>query len=98
MLVKSKMSAPELGALWTTYHKKTMILRILEHFISKSEDQKAKDLMSGLWEKLHSKVIEITTMLENDGAVPPIGFSRKMLLWMRQNYMRTALILCSVGY
>ncbi|MGO4276861.1 DUF3231 family protein, partial [Paenibacillus sp. TAF58] len=41
------------------------------------EDQKAKDLMSGLWEKLHSKVIELTTMLENDGAVPPIGFSKE---------------------
>ncbi|MCY9691518.1 DUF3231 family protein [Paenibacillus alginolyticus] len=77
MLVKSKMNAAELGALWTTYHKKTMILRILEHFISKSEDQKAKDLMSGLWEKLHPKVIEITKMLENDGAVPPIGFSKE---------------------
>ncbi|WP_246309816.1 DUF3231 family protein [Paenibacillus alginolyticus] len=33
--------------------------------------------MSGLWEKLHSKVIEITTMLENDGAAIPIGFSKE---------------------
>ena len=35
--------------------KKTMILRFLEHFIQTSDDQKAKNLMSGLWEKLHLK-------------------------------------------
>ncbi|MGE8207184.1 DUF3231 family protein [Heyndrickxia sp. NPDC080065] len=74
---KPKMSSTELGALWTTYHKKTMILRILEYFIEKSDDQKAKDLMSDLWEKLHPKVVEIKTMLENDGAVTPIGFTKE---------------------
>jgi hypothetical protein len=58
-----------------TYHKKTMILRILEYLIEKSDDQKAKDLMSGLLEKIHPKVIELKTMLENDGAAPPMGLT-----------------------
>lgn len=70
-------SSTELGSLWTTYHKKTMILRILEYLIEKSDDQKAKDLMSGLFEKLHPMVIELKTMLENDGAAPPIGFTKE---------------------
>lgn len=70
-----KMSSTELGSLWTTYHKKTMILRILEYFIEKSDDQRAKELMTGLWEGLHPKVIEIKTMLENEGAAVPIGFT-----------------------
>lgn len=74
---KKKMSAAELGSLWMTYHKKTMILRMLEYFIATSDDHKAKDLMSGLWKKLHPKIIEIETMLENDGAAPPVGFSEK---------------------
>lgn len=77
MFKNPKMSSTELGSLWTTYHKKTMILRILEYLIEKSDDQKAKDLMLGLLEKLHPKVIEIKTMLENDGAAPPIGFTKE---------------------
>ncbi|WP_281381440.1 hypothetical protein [Geomicrobium halophilum] len=38
-----------------TYQQKTVILRIIEHFIETSEDKKAKNLMSGLWKDLHSK-------------------------------------------
>jgi len=72
-----KMSAAELGSLWTTHQKKTMILRFLEYFIEKADDQRAKELMSGLWEELDQKVMELRTMLENDGAVPPIGFTEK---------------------
>lgn len=75
--MQTKMSSTELGSLWTTYHKKTMILRILEYFIEKSDDKEAKELMSGLWEKLHPKVIEIKTMLENEGAAVPIGFTKE---------------------
>lgn len=74
---KSKMSSSELGALWITYHKKTMIMRILESFIEKSDDQKAKNLMSGLWEQLNIKVNEIKTMLQNEGAAPPIAFTKE---------------------
>lgn len=72
---KIKMSSTELGALWMTHQKKTMIMRILEYFIEKSDDQKAKNLMSGLWEQLDSKIIELKTMLEDEGAAPPIGFT-----------------------
>ncbi|MBP1964348.1 DUF3231 family protein [Paenibacillus aceris] len=74
---KSKMSATELGSLWMTYQKKTMILRILEYFIAKSDDQSAKELMTGLYEKLHPMVIEAKTLLEQDGAATPIGFTKE---------------------
>lgn len=72
-----KMSSSELGALWMTYHKKSLILRMLEYFIEKSDDQKAKDLMLALWDQLHPKIIEIKTMLENEGAATPIGFTNE---------------------
>ncbi|MCM3391129.1 MULTISPECIES: DUF3231 family protein [Cytobacillus] len=72
---KSKISSSELGALWMTYQKKTMILRILEYFIEKSKNPKAKNLMSGLREKLHPKVVEIKKLLQNEGAAVPNGFT-----------------------
>ncbi|WP_429339319.1 DUF3231 family protein [Ornithinibacillus bavariensis] len=59
-----------------TYHKKTMILRILEYFIEKADDEEAKNLMSGLWEQLHPKIIEMESMFINEGAVPPKGFTK----------------------
>lgn len=74
-----KMSSSEIGALWMTYHKKTMILRILEYFIEKSDDKKAKGLMTGLRESLHQKVVEIKKMFENEGAALPIGFTEEDL-------------------
>ncbi|MFD1707511.1 DUF3231 family protein [Siminovitchia sediminis] len=52
-----------------------MILRILEYFIEKSDNQKAKNLMLGLWKKLHPMVIEIKTMLKKEGAAIPVGFT-----------------------
>lgn len=72
-----KMSAAELGSLWMTYQKKTMILRFLEYFMEKTDDEQARDLMTGLWEQLHPMVIELETMLEKDGAACPNGFTKE---------------------
>jgi len=72
-----KLNSVELGALWTTYHKKTMILRILEHLIQHAEDNKAKSLMSGLYEKLEQKVEEMEIMMKNGGAAKPSGFTKQ---------------------
>lgn len=73
---KPKMSSSELGAIWMTYHKKSLILRMLEYFIEKSDDQKATDLMSELWNQLHPKIIEMKNALENEGAAVPTGFTK----------------------
>jgi hypothetical protein len=77
MLDKPKMSSVEFGALWLTYHKKGVILRMLEHFIKKADDPNAKELMSGMWERLHLKIIEMKTMIEEEGAVSPEGFTEE---------------------
>ncbi|MUV38741.1 hypothetical protein JNUCC1_02612 [Lentibacillus sp. JNUCC-1] len=77
MMQNPKLSSSELGSLWLTYQKKTMILRILEYFIEKADDETGKNLMSSLHEELHAKVVEIKTMLENEGAAIPEGFTEK---------------------
>lgn len=77
MTEKPKMNSSELGSLWTTYQKKTMILRILEYFIEKADEIEAKNLMSDLWEQLHPMVIELRTILESEGAAVPKGFTKE---------------------
>jgi len=71
------LSASEVGTLWLTYQEKTMILRILEYFIEKSDDQEAKNIMGGLWQELEFYVIEIQSIFKKDGMVIPIGFRKE---------------------
>src|SRR5699024_6007995 len=77
MANKHEMSSAELGALWMTYHKKTMILRILEYFIEKADNEEAKRLMAGLWKEIDQKVTELDSMFENEGAITPKGFTKE---------------------
>ncbi|MBM7660353.1 hypothetical protein JOC85_001120 [Bacillus mesophilus] len=49
---KASITPSELGTLWLTYQEKTMILRMLEYFIAKAEDEKAKDIMTNLYDDL----------------------------------------------
>ncbi|WP_077603469.1 DUF3231 family protein [Oceanobacillus sojae] len=74
---KPKMTSSELGALWMTYQKKTLILRYLEYFIETAENEKARNLMSGLWKKLHPKVEEMQSMIQAEGAAAPKGFTHE---------------------
>ncbi|MCM3644874.1 DUF3231 family protein [Priestia aryabhattai] len=72
---KKTISASELGMLWLTYQEKTMILRILEYFIEKADDQQAKNIMGGLWQELSYYVTKIKNIFKEQGAAIPIGFT-----------------------
>ncbi|GGM33331.1 hypothetical protein GCM10011351_19200 [Paraliobacillus quinghaiensis] len=72
---RSAITSSELGVLWLTYQEDTMILRILEYFIEKADDEKAKEIMNNLYGEIDSYVGIIKETLENEGAVIPIGFT-----------------------
>ncbi len=74
---KNPMSSSEVGTLWLTYQEKTMILRILEYFIEKSDDQEAKNIMGGLWQELSYYVTKIKKIFQEQGIAIPIGFSQE---------------------
>src|SRR5699024_2311169 len=67
----------ELGALWVTYLKKTIILRFLEYFIEVSEDIKSIYRMLDLWKILHPKEEELQTMIHAEGAAVRIGVKQE---------------------
>jgi hypothetical protein len=77
VVVKNKtLSSAEVGTLWMTFQQKTLILRTLEYFIEKSEDQQAKNIMGGLWQELTPLVEKIKKMFEDEGATVPSGFTK----------------------
>ena len=74
---KNLISSSEVGTLWLTYQEKTMILRILEYFIEKSDDQQAKNIMGGLWQELSYYVTKIKKIFQDQGIAIPVGFNEK---------------------
>ncbi|MFB3167387.1 DUF3231 family protein [Neobacillus sp. 179-C4.2 HS] len=72
---KPAITSSELGTLWLTYQEKTMILRMLEYFIEKADDEKAKVIMTNLYGEIDLYVAKIAETLQNEGAVIPVGFT-----------------------
>lgn len=69
------ITSSELGALWLTYQEKTLLLRMLEYFIEKADDEKAKKIMTNLYGEIDRYVGKITEIFKNEGAVIPVGFT-----------------------
>ncbi|MBM7570007.1 DUF3231 family protein [Aquibacillus albus] len=74
---KNPLSSSELGGLWLTYQEKTMIIRMLEYFMEKADDQEAKNILGGLWQDLNHYLKKIERIFENDGVVIPHGFKKE---------------------
>lgn len=74
---KPAITSSELGVLWLTYQEKTMILRMLEYFIEKADDDKAEKIMTDLYGELDKYVENITDILQSEGAVIPVGYTSK---------------------
>ncbi|MGG0717676.1 DUF3231 family protein [Robertmurraya massiliosenegalensis] len=72
---KASIASSELGTLWLTYQEKTMIMRMLEYFIAKADDEKAKNIMTNLHEELEIYVGKIVQIYEEEGAVIPVGYT-----------------------
>ncbi|WP_299094740.1 DUF3231 family protein [uncultured Metabacillus sp.] len=77
MDVKKPVSSSEVGTLWLIYQEKTLILRILEYFIEKADNQKARNIMGGLWQDLDYYVTRVEEIFEKEGIVVPVGFKKE---------------------
>jgi hypothetical protein len=69
------ITSSELGVLWITYQEKTMIMRMLEYFIEKADDEKAKKIMTDLYNELDPYVEKIKGTFLSEGATIPVGFT-----------------------
>lgn len=72
---KNPINVSEVGTLWQTYLEKTLIMRFLEYFIEKADDQQARNLLGGLWQELDFYVKEMEGIFKEEGMVKPVGFT-----------------------
>ena len=77
MIKQNPLSSSELGMLWLTYQEKTMILRFLEYFKAKSDDEEATNILGGLWQELNFYINEIIDVFTNEGVAIPMGFRKE---------------------
>jgi hypothetical protein len=70
------ITSSELANLWMAYQEKTMLMRILEHFIEHANDTE-KTLLQSHFKGAAKAVETITGIFQKEGAVIPIGFTEK---------------------
>ncbi|MEW8971016.1 MAG: DUF3231 family protein [Mesobacillus sp.] len=75
MVLTNPISSSEVGTLWQTYQEKTLIMRFLEYFIQKADDQESRNLLGGLWQELNFYVKEMEKVFDEQGMVKPVGFT-----------------------
>ena len=75
MVLTNPISSSEIGTLWQTYQEKTLIMRFLEYFIHKADDQESRNLLGGLWQELNFYVKEMEKVFDEQGIVKPVGFT-----------------------
>jgi Protein of unknown function (DUF3231) len=65
------------GTLWITYNEKTLIMRMLEYFMEKSDDQQAKNILGGLWQELNFYVLQMEEIFKDQGMAKPAGYTNE---------------------
>ncbi|GAA0342643.1 hypothetical protein GCM10008967_36360 [Bacillus carboniphilus] len=74
---KTPLSSSELATLWMTYQEKTMVQRILEYFIEKADDERAREILSTSHQKVVQVVEKLKVLFTSEGAVIPVGFTEQ---------------------
>ncbi|SFB07408.1 Protein of unknown function [Lentibacillus halodurans] len=74
------ISSSELGTLWIVYQKKTMMLRVIEHFMEHSQDPEVTEILQLFHQKEADFVIEIAGIFRQEGAAVPVGYTENDII------------------
>lgn len=69
------ITSSELATLWIVYQKKTMMVRVIESFLSNNQDPEAIEILETFHEGESNFVNELRNIFTQEGAVVPVGFT-----------------------
>ncbi|HZG56118.1 DUF3231 family protein [Paenibacillus sp.] len=69
------LTGPEVGSLWMTYQKMTMLLQMMKHFAQTSETPGYHQFLAGQVGEIQSFAEEIRNIFTGDGIIIPVGFT-----------------------
>ncbi|WP_078553467.1 DUF3231 family protein [Bacillus alkalicellulosilyticus] len=74
---KPSLTSSELGSLWLTYQEKTMLFQIVDYLKTKADDENSRKILSDLHRDISTFINRIKDILQNEGAIIPLGFTEK---------------------
>ncbi|WP_026574976.1 DUF3231 family protein [Bacillus sp. UNC438CL73TsuS30] len=69
------LTASELGNLWQAYREKSMVLRVLEYFIEKTDENEVVEIFQKVYAIESKNEQKIKEIFKNEGAVIPTAFN-----------------------
>lgn len=72
---QAPLVSSELATLWILYQDKTMMKRVVEHFLSHNRDPEATEILKAYYKKESNFVNEIRNIFKQEGAAIPVGFT-----------------------
>lgn len=69
-----KLSSSEIGNLWMTYQQKTVLARMLEHFLEIQLLEQLKALIQNYYDAELKFIEEIRTLFEKENVAVPMGY------------------------
>ncbi|MBP1950868.1 hypothetical protein J2Z82_003840 [Virgibacillus litoralis] len=69
------LASSELATLWVIYQKKTMLVRVIDHFLITNKDSEALEILRNFHEKEQDLVNEIKGIFKREGVAVPVAFT-----------------------
>lgn len=69
-----QLSSSEIGNLWMTYQQKTMLARLLEHFLANKQNEEVHDLLQTYYDQEIYFINELTMLFNQENIVVPVGY------------------------
>lgn len=69
------ITSSELATLWIVYQKKTMMVRVMESFVTNNQDPEATAILQSFQKQETDFVNEIRNIFKQEGAAVPLGFT-----------------------
>ena len=69
-----QLSSSEIGNLWMTYQQKTMLARLLEHFLANKQNEEVHDLLQTYYDQEIYFINELTVLFNQENIVVPVGY------------------------
>ncbi len=69
------LASSELATLWVIYQKKTMLVRVSDHFLITTKDPEALEILRNFHEKEQDLVNEIKGIFKREGVAVPVAFT-----------------------
>ncbi|KPB06479.1 DUF3231 family protein [Bacillus sp. CHD6a] len=69
-----QLSSSEIGNLWMTYQQKTMLARLLEHFLANKQNEEVHNLVQTYYDQELNFINELTELFKRENMVVPVGY------------------------